>query len=79
MQEIGVWLYEKMAYAQPNICPREWNSQTHMGVWDTNGSHNLGEMTRPNNNQQKRETLQNCGLCCPGGSQSKIEEMRKER
>ena len=35
-------------------------------------------MTRPYDNQQKRENLQNCGLCCPGGPQSKIESKQKE-
>ena len=32
-----------------------------------------------NNNQQKGDNLPNCGLCCPGGQQSKIEGKRKER
>ena len=29
-------------------------------------SPNLGQKTRPNNNQQEKENLQNCRLCCPG-------------
>ena len=25
-----------MVYAQPRICPGEWDAQTHLGFWDTN-------------------------------------------
>ena len=27
-----------MLYAKPNICPGEWDVQTPLGFWDTNGS-----------------------------------------
>ena len=30
-----------MVYAQPRICPGEWDAQTPLGFWDTNGSPNL--------------------------------------
>ena len=46
-----------MVYAQPRICPGEWNIETLLGFWDTNGSPNLGQMTRPNNDQQKKREL----------------------
>ena len=39
----------------------------------------LGQMTRPRNQQIKKEDLPNCGLCCPGWPQSKTERKRKER
>ena len=48
----------------------ENETQTPMGFWHTNGSSNLGQTTRPYNNQKN---LQNCGLCCPGWTKSKIE------
>ena len=32
------------------------DTQTPMGFWHTNGSPNLGRMTRPYNNQQKKGT-----------------------
>ena len=67
-----------MVYAQPRICLGEWNTQTALGFWDTNGSPNLGQTARPYNNQQKRENLQNCRLCWPSGSTSKIERKQKE-
>ena len=42
-----------MVYAQPSTCPRKWHTQTPMGLWYTNGSPNIGQKTRPYNNQQK--------------------------
>ena len=49
--------FEQMIYAQPSICPGEWDAPTPMGFWDTNGSLNLSETTRPYDNQQKKENL----------------------
>ena len=34
----------------------EWDAQTSPGFWDTNGSPNLGQTTRPYN-QEKKENL----------------------
>ena len=47
-------------------------------LWDfniTNGSPNPGYESRLNNNQQKKENLQNSRLCCPGRPQDKTERM----
>ncbi len=55
MQEVEVWPFEQMVYAQPRICPREWDTQTPLGFWDTNELPNLGQTTRSHNNQWKRE------------------------
>ena len=44
-----------MVYAQPRICPREWDAQTPLTFRDTNGSLNLGQMTRSYNNQPKKK------------------------
>ena len=49
-----------------------------MGLWQTHGLPNHCKKTRPNNNQQKEENQQNCGLCCPGWPQNKTERMWKE-
>ena len=40
----------------------------HKLLWDfdTHGSPNLGQKTRPNNDQQKEENLHNCRIGCPG-------------
>ena len=51
-----------------------------MGLWHTHGSSNLGQKTRPNNNQQKKKIKRICKiwLCCPGWPQNKTETMWKE-
>ena len=40
VQEIEIWPYEQMVYAQSGICPGEWDTQTPREFWDTNGSSN---------------------------------------
>ena len=60
---------------EKGTCPRKWHTQTPMGLWQTNGSPNLGQKTRPYNNQEKKkkkkkENQQNCRLCCPGWPQN---------
>ena len=67
-----------MVYAQPNIYPREWDAQTLTGFWDLDGSPNVDQTTTPYNNQQGKENLPNCGLCCLRWPQSKSERKRKE-
>ena len=49
--EIEFWSFKQMVYAQPIICPREWDPQTALGFWHSNGSPNLGQTIRPYNNQ----------------------------
>ena len=73
VQEIEIWLYENMLYSQPRICPGGWDTQTPLGFWDRNESPNLSQMTRPSDNQQGKDNLSNCRLCCPGWLQNKIE------
>ena len=46
-----------MVYTQPRICIGEWDAQIPLGFLDTNGSPNLGQTTRPDNNQQEKENL----------------------
>ena len=46
-----------MLHAHPRICPGEWDAHTPLGFWDTNGSLNLGQTTRPNNNQQQKKRI----------------------
>ena len=41
MQEIEIWPYKQMVYAQPRICLGEWDTHTYMGFWDINRSPNL--------------------------------------
>ena len=84
VQEIEIWLYEQMVYAQPSICPGEYDAQIPMGFWDKNGSSNPRQTTRPNQQKSKQkkaknktEHLPNCGLYSPGWRRSIIEIKQK--
>ena len=37
VQYILIWPYVQMVYAKPCIGPGEWDAQTPLGFWDTNG------------------------------------------
>ena len=68
-----------MVYAQPSTCLRKWHTQTPMGLWHTNGSPNLGQKTRPYNNQPKK--LQNCKIvdfAVPADHRIKPKEVKRE-
>ena len=67
-----------MVYAQPRICPGEGDSPTPLGFSDTNGSHNIGQMTRPYNNQQKRETSRVVEFAVPADHRVKLKECEKK-
>ena len=64
-----------------NICTTpnlSWRiGHTPLGFWDTNGSPNLNQTTRPYNNQQKGENLHNCGLAVPADHRVKLKESEK--
>ena len=52
-----------------------------MGLWHTHRSPNLGQKTRPYNNQQKKkkkEKLQNCRLAVPADHRIKLEDCEKK-
>ena len=49
-----------------------------MGLWHTHGSPNLGQKTRLNNNQQKKEKLQNCRRAVPVDHRIKLKESDKK-
>ena len=55
VKESEIWPDEQIVYAQPRICPGEWEAPTPLGFWDTNGSPNLGQTTRPYDNQQQKK------------------------
>ena len=40
LQDIEIWLYYQMVYAQTRICPEEWKTQNSLLFWDTNKSSN---------------------------------------
>ena len=67
-----------MVYAQPSICPRKWHTQTPVGLWYTNGSPNLGQKTRPYNNQEKKKKI--CKIvvfAVPADHRMKLKECKK--
>ena len=66
-----------MIYAQPNICPGEWHTQTSLGFWYTNGSPNLGQMTKPYHNQQKKRTFKIVEFTVPADNRVKLKENEK--
>ena len=47
--------FEQIVYAQSKICLEEWDVQTPLRFWDTNGSSNLGQTTRPSECQQNKK------------------------
>ena len=49
-----------MVYAQLRICPGEWDAQTPLGLWHTNGSPNVGQKTRLYNDQQQKKKKRTC-------------------
>ena len=66
-----------MVYAQPRISPREWDAQTPLGFWDINGSPNLGQTTRPYNNQQKKRSCRIVDFAVQADYRMKLKERKK--
>ena len=56
-------IIQKMVYAQLNIGSEEWNTQTPLGFWHTNGSLNLGQTIRPDNNWKKKRKKKKKRTC----------------
>ena len=68
-----------MVYAQPSICPREWYTQTSMGLWHTNGPPDLGQKTRPYNNpQQKKRISKIVDFAVPADHRLTLKEFEKK-
>ena len=80
VQQIKVCPYEHMIYAQPNICPGEWHThtQTPMGFWHKYESLNLGQTTRPYNNQQEKRTCKIVDFAVPTDHRIKLKESEKK-
>ena len=79
VQEVEVWPYEQMVYAQPRICPSEKDTQTPLRFRDTNGSPNLSQTTRSYNNQQqqKKRTCTIVDFAVPADRRVKLKECEK--
>ena len=78
LQVIIIWPCQQMLYAQPSTCPRKWLTQTPMELWHTNGSPNLGQKTRPyNNQQQKKKIYKIVDFAVPADHRIKLKECEK--
>ena len=73
---IIIWLNEQMVYARPRICPGEWDAQTPLRFWDTNGSSNLGQTARPS--QQKKRIFRIVDFAVPVDHWVKMKESEKK-
>ena len=61
-----------------NPAPVQEND-THMGLWHTHGSPNLGQKTRPyNNQQQKKRIYKIVDFAVPAGHRIKLKECEKK-
>ena len=70
-----------MVYAQPSSCPGEWDTQTPMRLWHTNGSPKLGRKTRPYSNQQQQKKKRTCKIvdfAVPADHRIKLNESEKK-
>ena len=76
VQEIEIWPYEQMVYVQTSICPGKWDAQTPLGFWNINRSPNLGQTTRPSNNQQEKENW-TVDFAVPADHRIKLKESEK--
>ena len=64
VQEIEVWSYEKMVYAQPEICPK--NETLKLFVDFKIPTDRLTSVRRRDLETAKKENLPNCGFRRPG-------------
>ena len=68
-----------MVYAQPSTSPRKWHTQSPMGLLHTNGSPNLGQKTRPYNNQQQKKKIRKIvDFAIPADHRIKLKECEKK-
>ena len=67
-----------MVYAQPSTYPRKWHTYTPMGLWHTHRSPNLGQKTRPYNNQQKKRICKTVDFAISADHRIKMKECEKK-
>ena len=67
-----------MVYVQPSICPGEWDTQTPLEFCHTNRSPNLGQSSRPYNNQNKKRIWKIVDFAVPANHRVKLKESEKK-
>ena len=79
MQEIEIWPYEQVVYAQPGIRPGEWDAHRSLWFWDTNILPNLSQTTRPDVSQLKKKSRTNrmVVFTVPADHRVKLKESEK--
>ena len=70
-----------MVYVQPRMCPGKWNPQTPIGLWHTNRTPNLGQKTRPDNDQEKKKKINSkiVNFAVPTDHRIKLKESEKDK
>ena len=66
-----------MVYAQTRMYPGKQDAQIALEFFDTNGSLNVGQTTRPSNNQQEKRNCQNVDFVVPVDHCVKLKENEK--
>ena len=74
-----------MVYAQIRIRPGNWDAQTLLGFWDTNGSCNLGQTTwlcesqqqKKKKKKKKKRTYRIVDFAVPADHRIKLKEIEK--
>ena len=80
VQEVWIWPYEQIVYAQRRKRPEKWDVQNSLGLRDTKRSSNLGSTTRTSDShQENNENLPNSEFSCFGWKQGKTEWKRKKK
>ena len=54
-----------MVYAQPRNYTTKWDAQNSLGFWDTNGSPDQDQTTKPCDTQQKKRTCRIVDFAVP--------------
>ena len=76
-KKIQIWPYEQMVYTQPSICPGKWDTKTPQRFWHTSSSPNLGQTTRPYDDQQNTRNCRIMVFAVPVDHWVKLKEIEK--
>ena len=79
VQETEIRPLEEMVYVLSITFPGEWDAQTLLGFWDTKRSPNLGQTTRPYNDEQKKRSCRIVDFAVPTDLIVKLKECEKRK
>ena len=79
VQNVEIWPYEQMVYAQTRTHHRKWDAQNSLGFWVTKGLSDFAKWPDlVTVKRKKKENLPNRGLYHSGWLQGKTERKREE-